>query len=92
MKWLHELIKDHNVYILYIIYHRTSIIESPPALLQAHQELYTYHNDLDRHNDRIFMEKYGAVQVCFGEIVLLCLYLSYERPHKNLSQLIDYSI
>ena len=30
-----------------------------------------YHHDLDGHNDGIFTEKRGAVQVCFGEVVLL---------------------
>ena len=32
-----------------------------------------YHNEPDGHKDRIFMEKYGAVQVCFGEVVMLWL-------------------
>ena len=29
------------------------------------------HHDPDGHKDMIFMEKYGAVQVCFCKIVLL---------------------
>ena len=29
-----------------------------------------YHHNLDRHKDEIFTEKYGAVQVHFGEVVL----------------------
>ena len=39
-----------------------------------------YHHDLDRHKEGIFTEKYGAVQVCFGEVVLLCLY--YKVSYK----------
>ena len=35
-----------------------------------------YHHNLDRHKDGIFKEKYGAVQVCFGEVVLLCSLMS----------------
>ena len=40
-----------------------------------------YHHDLDRHIYEIFMEKYGAVQVCFGEVFFcvhryICEYLS----------------
>ena len=30
-----------------------------------------YHHNLDRHKDRVFTKKYGAIQVCFGEVVLL---------------------
>ena len=37
-----------------------------------------YHHDPDRHKDGIFTEKYGAVQVYFGEIVLLCLLSEYN--------------
>ena len=37
-----------------------------------------YHHDLDRHKDGIFTEKYGAVQVNFGEVVLLCLLSAYN--------------
>ena len=31
--------------------------------------------DPDGHKDRIFMKKYGAVQVCFGKVVFLCCML-----------------
>ena len=31
-----------------------------------------YNHNPDRYKDGIFMEKYGAIQVGFGEVVLLC--------------------
>ena len=33
-----------------------------------------YHHGLDEHKDRIFIEKYGAVQVCFGEVVCCVIF------------------
>ena len=37
-----------------------------------------YHHDPYRHKDGIFTQKYGAVQVYFGEVVLLCLLSAYN--------------
>ena len=39
-----------------------------------HHNLDGHHHNRDGHKDGIFTEKYGAVQVRFGEAVLLCTY------------------
>ena len=52
-----------------------------------------YHHDLDGHKDGIFTEKYRAVLVHFGKVVLLCLYCKrfwVIRLSRERSNNIDY--
>ena len=37
----------------------------------GHDDTKWYHHDPDGHKDGIFTEKYGGVQICFHEVVLL---------------------
>ena len=39
-----------------------------------HYNLDGHHHNPDGYKDGIFTEKYGAVQVCFGKVVLLWKY------------------
>ena len=38
----------------------------------SHDDTTWYHHDSDRHKNGIFMEKYGAIQIHFDKVVLLC--------------------
>ena len=50
-----------------------------------HHDLDGHHHNPDGHKDGIFTEKYGAVQVRFGEVVLLCLAnINYNYVHNWL--------
>ena len=52
-----------------------------------------YHHDLDGHKDEIFKEKYGTVQVHFGEIVLLYTYThTHTYTHNYISHNINYDV
>ena len=48
------------------------LCEIPILCLSGCGDTTWHHHNPDEHKEGIFMEKYGVVQVCFGEVVLLC--------------------